>query len=1454
MAQYDGSIRINTQIDSKNASAQLMSLQNRIVKTADKIASLRSKMDSLKDVKIPTEEYKEISSQAEKVEKSLNKLIDKQEQMQSEGKDNGVVWERLNAKIEDSEKELSYIQGELQDLVDTGKAFTLGKDTQEFANYKQNLKYLENDYRLLIQRKNEFEEKHNIQSDDGYARLKKSLEDLYGVVSKVASPFKTLKSAFSVNDADLSGYDRFESSLEEFKNTASNVSKSVRKSFSELKENPISASATAALNLGNKMNAAAISAMGSAIDVLGNGIARIVDKFRNIGQSISSAFDSAMGVVKEKMAGFAGSMINTMLHPIQTLKSVAKTSVNGVASILKSGLTSAMEGLKEKSAGIAANMINGLLHPFQSLKTVTSSAINGISNTFFNMKSSIKKVTEVLSKMGAVVKKISAPIVTVFKKGASLAGSFAGKIKELAQKHMPKLRKETEKTSSSFRYFGRRIKELVMSALIFNQISAAFRAMSNGMKEGFSNLFDQVDDFRLRVNTLRASFLTLKNALAGAFRPLVEIAIPYIQKAVEYITMLVGSLGQLFAALTGQTTYTKAIKMTADYFEEEEKAAKKATKATEGYLSPLDDINKFTKNQQDEEDQNNEIKTPMFEEVPIEGKFFDIANKIKDVLSKLFAPLKEAWNREGKFVMDAWKYALGEIWKLAKDIGRDFLKVWNQEATISMLADMLHIIGDIGLIVGNLAKNFRAAWNYNNTGLHILENIRDILAAIIHNIRLAADYTVEWSKHLDFRPMLTSIEALTKSLVRFADFLSGTMADFFTEFILPLTSWTLSEQGLPRLFNILSAFMNEINWERLRAALKSLYQALEPYAEEIGTGLLNFIERIKNEGVDFFNFLPDAIQAAADSLRSGNLPAAFEQFGEIVGQAAVFAFNSIRITIESIPWGDIGTWIGSFLNGIRWGEIFSSLADAISTEINGVIDLAYNFIMTTDWKSLGTAFGMNLQRAWDSIDWQKAGVTVGQGIKGILDFLLATVQEMDWTKIGYDIGVFLEGIPWGEIFGNVFEIIKTVFFGLLDGLKETIPGRIITAIGEIFTLLNLSSLIMSILTPILTGILGFPAGTIAATVISLLLNAVSILIPIVSQMGSDIMNGLFEGILSIVSGIGTWIKENIFDPFINWFKELFGIHSPSTVMEEQGIFIMQGLFNGIISLVDSVVGIFRDIKDGIVNKCAELKEIASQRFEELRVNAKTSMEKLWGHINDAWDGIQAKFQNFDNFLSGVFSHDWSQNFGAFGEVMNGFFRTASDIWESIKQIFGGVIDFVAGTFTGNWSRAWEGIKSIFGGIWDGFAAIVKNPINAIIGFANRLIEAVASMVNDISRMLNSLHIDIPDWVPGIGGGKLGFNLPTWTPGKIPYLATGTVVPPNKEFMAVLGDNKREPEVVSPLSTIEQAVENAMRRNGGGQEITIKVPVYLDGKLITELVVKHGKIQQMSTGKNIFALG
>ena len=153
--------------------------------------------------------------------------------------------------------------------------------------------------------------------------------------------------------------------------------------------------------------------------------------------------------------------------------------------------------------------------------------------------------------------------------------------------------------------------------------------------------------------------------------------------------------------------------------------------------------------------------------------------------------------------------------------------------------------------------------------------------------------------------------------------------------------------------------------------------------------------------------------------------------------------------------------------------------------------------------------------------------------------------------------------------------------------------------------------------------------------------------------------------------------------------------------------------------------------------------------------------KNWDEVKakagETWDWIQQKMQDFDNFLTGIFTHDWTENFGVWGNILNGFFATVSSVWSSIKQVFSGIIDFVGGVFTGDWDRAWSGIVNIFGGLFGGIVAIAKSPLNGMI-----------SVVNSAIDKLNTISVHIPDWVPLIGGKGFEVNIP-----KIPYLAHGT---------------------------------------------------------------------------------
>lgn len=194
------------------------------------------------------------------------------------------------------------------------------------------------------------------------------------------------------------------------------------------------------------------------------------------------------------------------------------------------------------------------------------------------------------------------------------------------------------------------------------------------------------------------------------------------------------------------------------------------------------------------------------------------------------------------------------------------------------------------------------------------------------------------------------------------------------------------------------------------------------------------------------------------------------------------------------------------------------------------------------------------------------------------------------------------------------------------------------------------------------------------------------------------------------------------------------------------------------------------------------------------------------------DEIKAVLQKVDDFLQGVFTKDWSEQFGILGEGLNAFFAIVGEIWDSIKSIFDGIIDFIRGVFTGDWERAWEGVKKIFSGVFNALVTIAKAPLNLIIGVINGLI----SGVNLIIDGLNKIKINIPEWVPVLGGKVFGFNLAHLN--KIAYLAQGGVL---SSGQAIVGENGPELLTMNAgRAVVQPLTNNNTTKNFGGVTLNI----------------------------------
>lgn len=170
------------------------------------------------------------------------------------------------------------------------------------------------------------------------------------------------------------------------------------------------------------------------------------------------------------------------------------------------------------------------------------------------------------------------------------------------------------------------------------------------------------------------------------------------------------------------------------------------------------------------------------------------------------------------------------------------------------------------------------------------------------------------------------------------------------------------------------------------------------------------------------------------------------------------------------------------------------------------------------------------------------------------------------------------------------------------------------------------------------------------------------------------------------------------------------------------------------------------------------------------------------------------------------------------------------------NILGGIIQFIKGVFTGDLKMALDGVKKVAKGIVNGILIIVESFINNIIRGLNWLIAKI-----------NSISLKVPDWVPGVGGKGWSPHIGQMPSITLPRLATGAVIPPNKEFLAVLGDQKSGTNIETPLATMVDAFKQAMAESGGG---TTTVVLQLDGKEIARSTVKNINNMTRAAGKPV----
>lgn len=207
------------------------------------------------------------------------------------------------------------------------------------------------------------------------------------------------------------------------------------------------------------------------------------------------------------------------------------------------------------------------------------------------------------------------------------------------------------------------------------------------------------------------------------------------------------------------------------------------------------------------------------------------------------------------------------------------------------------------------------------------------------------------------------------------------------------------------------------------------------------------------------------------------------------------------------------------------------------------------------------------------------------------------------------------------------------------------------------------------------------------------------------------------------------------------------------------------------------------------------------------------------------DQIKQKLQQLDNWLTDIFTTDWRNTFGpVLGGILNGFCTVLQSVWATIKNRLEGWLDFLGGVFTGDWRKAWVGIKQIFCSSISPLSNVALDVMNAIVNAVRNAINWILDLISSINTAKSASNSKSRSNFGGFfakggtlrsGWGVVGEAGPeiirlvggkaVITPLEIPYLAQGAVLPANKPFMAMVGDQKYGTNIEAPLSTIQEAV-------------------------------------------------
>lgn len=490
------------------------------------------------------------------------------------------------------------------------------------------------------------------------------------------------------------------------------------------------------------------------------------------------------------------------------------------------------------------------------------------------------------------------------------------------------------------------------------------------------------------------------------------------------------------------------------------------------------------------------------------------------------------------------------------------------------------------------------------------------------------------------------LDVIKPNIEQIGNDISGRIKQFFeTDIDWTDLGLTISD-GITTALSFVSTLLNPDTFHAIGVAIGEFFVGLN--WPELFSGLADVIANGINSAVQLVCGFLDVVQPNIEQIGkdiSERIKQFFEtdvdwkELANVISRGIQTALSFITGLLQPDTFYEIGKAIAEFFLNLDWPGLFESLGEVLSNAINSAIALIHGFLDTfnPNYKQLAEDIAAKINEFVKGVDWKELGTSIHDGLARAIDFLRTILGNLDWEEIGQAVVDFFTGLDWGDLMSKWDGVIGAAIGGVLKGID--------------------------------------------------LSDAIS--------LGWNLVEGMISGWMkkwNEEGGFFGFIKKKLFGPLIDAIKNLFGIHSPSTVMrDEVGTNLIAGLLEGLGLGWPDIPKFFEDSWKGIT-------DFLSNTWEGIKSKASESWGAIKNTVGNVWDGVKETASDVWNGVKDTVIGVWDNLKSSASEKFTSIKKNISDAWDNVKETA---------------KNTWENVKTTVIGVWDNLKSGAKEKFDNI---------------------------------------------------------------------------------------------------------------------------------------------